>query len=95
MAAYLIVTLAGLVLILPLVIAFLLFQAEYRAPIRAGWALAVVGACTLTWWVLRIRGASAPPRALRLAGTMSLVVAVVLGVVTSLPHILSAAGMRV
>ena len=44
---YLIVTLVGLVLILPLVISILLQQSEYSAPIRAGWALAVVGACTL------------------------------------------------
>jgi hypothetical protein len=91
---YLIVTLLGLVLILPLVIAILLDQADYRAPIRAGWALAVVGACTLTWWALRVNGRSAPPKALQLAGAASLVVAVVLGLVTSLPHILSAAGMR-
>ena len=90
---YLIVTLMGVLLIFPLVIAILLDQPEYRAPIRAGWALAVVGACTLTWWVLRVKGRSAPPKALRLAGTVSLLVAVVLGVVTSLPHILSAAGI--
>ena len=92
-AVYLIVTLVGLVLILPLVISILLQQSEYSAPLRAGWALAVVGACTLIWWVLRAKGRSAPPEALRLAGTVSLLVAVVLGVVTSLPHILSAAGI--
>ena len=73
---------------LPLVISILLQQSEYSAPIRAGWALAVVGACTLIWWVLRAKGRSAPPEALRLAGTVSLLVAVVLGVVTSLPHII-------
>lgn len=90
---YLIIIMMGLVLIFPLVVAILLDQSDYRAPIRAGWALAVVGACTLTWWVLRVKGRSAPPKALRLAGTVSLLVAVVLGAVTSLPHILSAAGM--
>ena len=90
---YLIVTLIGLLLILPLVLSILLQQTEYRAPIRAGWALAVVGACTLIWWILRAKGRSAPPKALRLAGTVSLLVAVVLGVVTSLPHIRGAAGM--
>jgi O-antigen/teichoic acid export membrane protein len=89
---YLIVTLLGLVLILPLVVAILLDDPDYAAPIRAGWALAVVGACTLTWWVLRVRGRSVRPKALRLAGTVSLLVAVVLGFVTGLPHILSAAG---
>jgi hypothetical protein len=90
---YLIVTLLGLILILPLVIPILLDDPDYAAPIRAGWALAVVGVCTLTWWVLRVRGGSVPPKALRLAGTVSLLVAVVLGFVTGLPHILSAAGM--
>jgi hypothetical protein len=90
---YLIVTLVGVLLILPIVIAILLDQPEYRAPIRAGWALAIVGACTLTWWVLRVKGRSAPPKALRLAATLSLLVAVGLGVMTSLPHILGAAGM--
>ncbi|MGZ5410489.1 MAG: hypothetical protein ACXWDJ_10890 [Aeromicrobium sp.] len=90
---YMIVTLMGLVLIFPLVVAILLDQTDYQAPIRAGWALAVVGVCTLIWWVLRVKGRSAPPTALRRAGTVSLLVAVVLGVVTSLPHILSAAGM--
>ena len=91
--AYLIVTLMGLVLILPLVIAILLDQPEYRAPVRAGWALAIVGVCTFTWWVLRVTGRSAPPTTLRLAGTVSLLVAVVLGVVTGLPHVLGAAGL--
>ena len=89
---YLIITLMGLVLILPVVISILLVQPEYRASIRAGWALAVVGACTLTWWVLLVKGRSAPPKALRLAGTVSLVVAMVLGLMTSVPHILGAAG---
>jgi hypothetical protein len=90
---YLVVTLIGLILILPIAIAFLLDSPEYRAPIRAGWALAVVGACTLTWWVLRVMGRSALPKALQLAGRVSLLIAVVLGFVTSLPHVLSAAGM--
>ena len=90
---YLVVTLIGLILILPIAVTFLLDRPEYRAPVRAGWALAVVGACTLTWWVLRVMGRSAPPKALQLAGRVSLLIAVVLGFVTSLPHVLSAAGM--
>jgi hypothetical protein len=90
---YLIITVMGLVLIVPLVVAILLDQSDYRAPIRAGWALAVVGACTLTWWVLRVMGRSAPPKALRLVGSVSLLVAVALGVMTGLPQILSAAGL--
>jgi hypothetical protein len=91
---YLIVTLLGLVVIVPLVVAILLDQPDYAAPIRAGWALAVVGACTFTWWVLRVTGRPARPKALQMAGRVSLVVAVALGVVTSLPHVLSAAGIR-
>jgi hypothetical protein len=67
---------------------------EAPAPVRAGWGLAVVGVCTLTWWVLRLRGRPTPPRGLRLAGQASLLVTVVLGLVTSLPHILGAAGVR-
>ena len=90
--AYLVVTLIGLVLILPLTVAILIDQSEYDAPIRAGWALAVTGACTLAWWLLRVRGRSAPPKALWVAGSVSLLVAVVLGFVTGLPHILAAAG---
>lgn len=90
---YLIVTVMGLVLILPLVTAILLAQAEYDAPIRAGWALAVVGACTLIWWVVRIQGRSRPPAPLRITATVFLLIALVLGVLTGLPHILSAAGM--
>jgi hypothetical protein len=90
---YLVVTLIGLILILPIAVTFLLDRPEYRAPVRAGWALAVVGACTLTWWVLRVMGRSAPPKALQLAGRVSLLIAVVLGFVTSLPHVLTAAGM--
>ena len=94
MIVYLVIALMGLVLIVPVAIAILLDQSEYRAPIRAGWALAVVGASTLAWWVLRARGRSTPPMALRLAGTLSLLIAVGLGVVTSLPHIIGAAGIR-
>jgi hypothetical protein len=90
---YLIVTLLGLVLIVPLVISILLDHPEYAAPIRAGLALVVVGVCTLIWWVLRVKGRSVPPKALQLAGRVSLLVAVALGVVTSLPHVLAAAGI--
>ena len=92
---YLAVTLAGLVLILPLVVDLLLRQNDYLAPVRAGWALAVVGACTLIWWILRVRGRSTPPQALRRAGSVSLLVAVILGLLTSMPHILGALGMPI
>jgi hypothetical protein len=91
--AYIVVTLMGLILIVPIVVAILLDQPDYRAPIRAGFALLIVGVCTLAWWVLRVRGRSMPPRWLTLTGQAALVVAAVLGVVTSLPHIRAATGM--
>lgn len=94
-AAYLLICVLGLVLIVPVVVSILLGQPEYEALVRAGWALAAVGACTLAWWVARLQGRSVPPRALRLAATVSLVIAVALGVVTSLPHILGAVGLTV
>jgi hypothetical protein len=91
-AAYTVIALAGLVLILPAVVSILLAQSEYDAAIRLGWALAVVGACTAAWWALRANGRSAPPIGLRIVATGALVAAVALGVVTSLPHVLRAAG---
>jgi hypothetical protein len=90
--AYLIVTLMGLLLIVP-VVAIVLVQPEYQAPVRAGWSLLVVGLCTLAWWVMRVRGGSEPPRWLTFAGRAAIVVAAVLGVVTSLPHLRAATGI--
>ena len=79
---------------MPIVVAILLDQADYRAPIRTGFALLVAGGCTLTWWLMRVRGAqTVPPRWLMLTGRGALVVAAVLGVVTILPHIRAATGM--
>jgi hypothetical protein len=43
--------------------------------------------------VLRIRGHAETPRALRTIGSLALLVAVLLGGVTGLPHILGAAGL--
>jgi MFS family permease len=91
--AYLVVTLLGLALILPPTVGILLGGPEYHAPIRAGWALAVAGACTLLWWALRVRGDATPPRALRLVGSGSLLAAVILGFVTSLPQVTGALGL--
>jgi hypothetical protein len=91
--AYLVVTLLGLVLIVPVVVAILLDQPEYRAAIRMGWGLAVVGGCTLASWVLRVRRRPAQPRALLFAARGALIATVVLGVVTSLPHVMAAAGL--
>lgn len=90
---YLIVTLLGLVLIVPIVVAILLDQPDYRATVRMGWGLAIVGACTLASWILRVRRRPAQPRALLIAARGALIVTVVLGVVTSLPHVMAAAGL--
>ena len=79
MVAYVAITLVGVVLVLLLAVPFLLNAPEYRAPVRAGWALAVVGACTLIWWVVRARGRRVPPEPLRLVGRVSLLAAVLLG----------------
>jgi hypothetical protein len=89
---YLIVTLLGVLVILPLVIAILLDQPEHRATIRAGWALLVVGSCTLALWAFRVRGRAKPPRWLTVTARAALLAAVVLGVITSLPHIRGALG---
>jgi hypothetical protein len=91
--AYAVIALLGLVLILPVVVSILLTQHDYDAPIRAGFALAVVGVCTLAWWILRARGQSEPPRPLRMVASLALLVAVVLGGATGLPHIIGAAGL--
>jgi hypothetical protein len=92
-AVYGVIALLGLLLIVPVVVSILLDQADYDAPIRVGWALAVVGGCTLTWWALRWKGRLEPPRALKITGSVSLAIAVVLGGVTSLPDIIGAAGI--
>jgi hypothetical protein len=93
-AAYLIVTMLGLALILPATVGILLVQREYDASIRAGWAVAVSGTCTLIWWAMRAKGRSAPPMPLRAGATASLLVACGLGLMTGLPHVLRAAGVR-
>ena len=89
---YLAVALLGL-LILTAVVSILFDQPDYDAPVRAGWAIGATGVCTLAWWIIRVRGGSTPPRPLRIAASASLVVAVILGVVTSLPNILGAADL--
>ncbi len=92
-AGYLALTFMGLFLILPIVVAAMFGDPSYRAPVRAGWGLLVVGLCTLAWWVLRARGGTVPPRSLAVVGSVSLVVTAVLGVLTVLPHVRVAMGM--
>jgi hypothetical protein len=90
---YATVTLMGAVLVLPVVLLVFLTSDEYQLPLRAGYALLVVGLCTATWWGLRVRGRVIAPRGLVIAAQGALLVAVVLGVLTSLPHISRALGV--
>lgn len=89
---YSIVTLLGLVLVLPFLLLIFLTSDEYDSPLRAGLALLLVGACTVVWWGLRVRGRMSPPRSLVVTARGALLVAVVLGLLTSLPHVSRALG---
>jgi hypothetical protein len=89
---YATVTLMGAVLVLPFVLLVFLTSDEYQLPLRAGYALLVVGLCTATSWGLRVRGRVSTPRGLVIAARGAVLVAVMLGVLTSLPHISRALG---
>jgi hypothetical protein len=89
---YAIVTLMGAVLVLPFVLLAYFAADEYQLPLRVGHALLVVGLCTATWWGLRIRGRVSTPRGLVIAARGAVLVAVMLGVLTSLHHISRALG---
>jgi hypothetical protein len=91
-AFYAIVTLMGAVLVLPFVLLVLLTSDEYQLPLRAGYALLAVGLCTAVSWGLRVRGRWTAPRGLVFAAQGALVVAVILGLLTTLPHITRAIG---
>ena len=89
---YATVTLFGAVLVLPFVLLVLLASDEYALPLRAGYALVVVGLSTAAWWVLRIRGRGSMPWGLMVAARAALLVAVMLGVLTTAPHLSRALG---
>ena len=89
---YATVTLMGAVLVVPFVLLIFLTSDEYHLRLRAGYALLVVGLCTATWWGLRVRGRVSAPRGLVIAARGTVLVAVMLGVLTSLPHISRALG---
>jgi len=89
---YAVVCVIGAVLVLPFVLLIFLTADEYRLPLRAGYALVVVGLCTATWWAQRVRGRPEPPRGLRFAARGALLIASVLGVLTTVPHIARALG---
>jgi hypothetical protein len=91
-ALYAIVTLAGAVLVLPFALLVILTSDEYQLQLRAGYLLLVVGLCTAVWWGLRVRGHVRAPRGLEIVARVALLIAVMLGVLTSLPHIYRALG---
>lgn len=89
---YAIVTLMGAVLVLPFVLLVFLTSDEYQLPLRAGYALLAVGLCTATWWGLRVRARVSAPPGLVIAARGGLPVAIILGILTSAPHISRALG---
>lgn len=92
-AFYAFVTLMGAVLVLPFVLLVFLTSDEYQLPLRAGYALLVVGLCTATSWGLRVRRRMSTRRGLVIAARGAVLVAVMLGVLTSLPHTSRALGV--
>ena len=89
---YAVIAVIGAVLVLPLALLSFLAADEYELPIRAGYALVVVGLCTAASWALRGRGRPELPRSLEIAARGALLIASVLGVLTTLPHIAGALG---
>ena len=80
------------VLVLPFVLLVFLTSDEYALSLRAGYALFVVGLCTSTVWALRVRGRADAPRNLVIVARGAILVAVILGVLTSVPHVSRALG---
>ena len=85
--AYLALTVAGGVLIFPIVVAAYLGD---ERPL--GLALVGVGVATLIHWMLRYQGRPSPPTWLVVAGRGSLLVAVVIGVLALAPDVATALG---
>ncbi len=82
----------GAVLVLPFVLLVFFTADGYQMPLRAGYALLVVGVCTAAWWGLRLRGRVRAPRGLVIADRGATLIAVILGAWTSLLHISRALG---
>ncbi len=91
-AFYGIVAVIGAVLVLPFVLLVYLTADEYQQPLRAGYALLVAGLCTVAWWGLRIKGSATAPRGLVIVARGAILLAVILGVLTTLPHLSRALG---
>lgn len=86
-ALYVVLTLAGGLLILPIVI-----LGFFDADARLGLALVGVGLATLAWWALRLKGRERPPSVLVIAGRSALLAAVVFGVLELAPEVAAALG---
>lgn len=85
---YAVLTLAGSLLILPI-----LLQAYLVAATSLGLALVAVGLATLAWWAVRLKGHDRPPPILVVAGRGALLVAVVLGSLDLGPDVAAALGI--
>lgn len=86
---YFLLTIAGGVLVFPIVVASYIFG---EGPL--GLALVATGLATLVFWVRRYRGEPPRPRWLVVAARGSLLAAVVLGVVAILPDVAAAVGVN-
>ncbi len=97
--AYAAISLIGALLILPLVVLTFLGLGSDAAELDRirlrpiGIGLVVLGAATVRWWILRLHGATQPPRSLLLFGRATLAVIVVFGLAIELPEIRGALGM--
>jgi hypothetical protein len=85
---YAVLTLAGSLLILPIVL-----QAYLAAATLLGLALVGVGMATLAWWAARLKGRDRPPSILVVAGRGALLVAVALGTLDLGPDVAAALGL--
>lgn len=87
-ALYVVLTLAGGLLILPIVI-----LGYFDADARLGLALVAVGLATLAWWVLRFTARAAQRPIVLIAGRGALLVALAFGVLDLAPEVAAALGI--
>ena len=86
--AYALLTAVGLVF-LPLVMS-IYFSEAGSTPVAI--ALLATGSVTVVWWALRLRGHREPPRAVVVAGRVTLLAAVAIGFVVLVPELAEALG---
>lgn len=88
-AAYAVLVVLGALITVPPVLGFLFGD---RPRVLVGLAFLVSGGATLTWWWLRWRGQTDPPRTLQLVGRAGLVAILILGTVDLVPEVSQALG---